>query len=69
LWSDRLLAHLIGNAPELHFVQEVFYDDIQRLYYDMDDMHTLTLKIKEDIEFQSGLIVKLLSWEFFMSKN
>jgi hypothetical protein len=28
-------------------------------------MNTLTLKIKEDIEFQRGIIVKLLSWKFF----
>jgi hypothetical protein len=26
---------------------------------------TLTLNIKEDIKFQRGLIVKLLSWKFF----
>jgi hypothetical protein len=29
----------------------VLHSDLQRLYYDLDDTHTLTLKIKEDIEF------------------
>jgi hypothetical protein len=61
LWSDMLLAHLIANPSELHFGQEVFHDDLQRLDYDLDDIHTQTLKIKEDIEFPRGLIVKLLS--------
>jgi hypothetical protein len=46
-----MLATLIANAPELHFVQEAFHDNLQGLYYDIGDMHTLTLKIKEDIEF------------------
>jgi hypothetical protein len=59
LWSDRLLVHLIAIAPELHFGQEVFHGDLQGLYYDLGDMHTLTLKIKEDIEFQIGTNVKL----------
>jgi hypothetical protein len=25
LWSDRLIATLIANAPELHFGQEAFH--------------------------------------------
>jgi hypothetical protein len=29
------------------------------LDYDLGDMYTLTPKIKEDIEFQRGIIVKL----------
>jgi hypothetical protein len=49
LWSDRQIAHLVAIVPELHFGQEVFHGDLQRLYYYMGDMHTLTLKIKEDI--------------------
>jgi hypothetical protein len=49
-----ILAHLIENASELHFRQEVFHDDLQILEYDVGDMHTLTLKIKEDIEFKKG---------------
>jgi hypothetical protein len=50
---------LISKAPELHFRQGVLHDDLQRLYYDLGDMHTPTLKIKENMEFQKGLIVKL----------
>jgi hypothetical protein len=64
LWSDRLLAHLIAIAPELHFGQEVFHGDLQRLDYDLGDMHTLTLKSKEDIEFQIGMNVKLNPGKF-----
>jgi hypothetical protein len=60
LWSDMLIEILISNAPELHFWKGVLQGDLQRLDYDLGDMHTLTLKIKEDIEFQRGLIVKLL---------
>jgi hypothetical protein len=37
----------------------VFYCDLQGLDYDLGDMHTLTPQIKEGIEFQSGIIVKL----------
>jgi hypothetical protein len=37
----------------------VLYGDLQRLDYDLGDMHTLTLKIKKDIEFQKGINVKL----------
>jgi hypothetical protein len=59
LWSDRLLEYLIANAPDFHFRQEVFHGYLQGLYYDQGYMHTLTLKIKEDVEFQTGLIVKL----------
>jgi hypothetical protein len=47
LWSDRL-----------HFGQ-VLHCDLQTLDYDMGDMHTLTPQIKEGIEFQRGIIVKL----------
>jgi hypothetical protein len=64
LWSDRLHAHLIPISPELHFGQEVFHGDLQRLYYDMGDVHTLTLKIKENIEFQRGMNVKLNTEKF-----
>jgi hypothetical protein len=54
-------VNLIPKAPELHLLQGVLHGDLQRLYYDLGDMNTPTLKIKEDIEFQMGLIVKLLS--------
>jgi hypothetical protein len=59
LQSDRLLATLITNAPKLHFGKEVFHGNLQRLDYDLSGIHTLTLKIKEDIEFQRGMNVKL----------
>jgi hypothetical protein len=42
LWSNRLIATLIAIAPGLHFGQEVPHGDLQRLYYDLNDMHTLT---------------------------
>jgi hypothetical protein len=59
LWSDRLIEILISNAPELHFGQGLLHGDLQTLDYYMGDIYTLTTKIKEDIEFQIGLIVKL----------
>jgi hypothetical protein len=64
LWSDRLIASLIAIAPEIHFGPEVLHGDLQILYSDMGDMHTLTLKTKEDFEFQTELIVKL-NWRNF----
>jgi hypothetical protein len=59
LWSDRLIKIFIPNAQEIHFGQGLPHGDLQGLYYDMGDMHILTLNIKEDIEFQRGLIIKL----------
>jgi hypothetical protein len=59
LWLERLIASLIANAPKLHVEQEVLHGDLQRKYSDLGDIHTLTPKTKEDIEFQRGLIVKL----------
>jgi hypothetical protein len=59
LLSDRLIENLTPNAPELHFVQGLFHSDLQRLYYYMGDRYTLTPKIKEDIEFQREINVKL----------
>jgi hypothetical protein len=59
LWSYRLIEILIPNAPELHFRQELLHGDLQRLYYDLDNSYTLTSKIKEDIEFQREILVKL----------
>jgi hypothetical protein len=47
-----LIEILIPNASELHC-------GLQRLDYDLGDRYTLTPKIKEDIEFQIGIIVKL----------
>jgi hypothetical protein len=37
----------------------VLHGDLQILDYDLADMHTLTLKMKEDIKFQRGINVKL----------
>jgi hypothetical protein len=34
------------------------------LHYHLGGMHTLTLKIKEDIKFQRGINVKLNSGKF-----
>jgi hypothetical protein len=59
LWSDMLFKILIANSSKLHFGQGFLHGYLQRLNYDLADMHTLTLNIKEDIEFQRGLIVKL----------
>jgi hypothetical protein len=59
LGSDRLIEILIANPSKLQFRQEVLHGDLQRLYYDLANMNTLTLNIKEDIEFQSRKIVKL----------
>jgi hypothetical protein len=64
LWSDRLVAHQIANAPEFHFAQEVFHGELQGLDYDLDDTHTLTPHIKQDIEFQRGINVKLKPGKF-----
>jgi hypothetical protein len=51
LWSETLITTLIVNATELNFGQEVPHGDLQRLDYDLGDIHILNLKIKEDIEF------------------
>jgi hypothetical protein len=51
LWSDRLIEVLIANPSKLHFGQEVLCGDLQILYSDLGDMHTLTPQINEDIEF------------------
>jgi hypothetical protein len=61
-------VNLIPKVPELHFGQGVLHGDLQRLDYDLGDMNTPTPKIKEDILFQIGLIVKLLSY-FPKSEN
>jgi hypothetical protein len=62
-------VNLIPKAPELHFGQGVLHGDLQRLYYDLVDMYTLTPKIKEDIEFQRGIVVKLKPGNFPESGN
>jgi hypothetical protein len=69
LWSGRLIEILIPNAPELHFEQGLLHGDIQILDYDLGDMYTLTLKIKEDIEFQMGININLNSGNFSKFRN
>ncbi len=58
-WSDRLVKTPVANPSKLHFGQEVLHCYIQRLDYDLDDIHILNPQIKEDIEFQRGINVKL----------
>jgi hypothetical protein len=59
LWSDMLIEILIANPSKLHFGQEMLHGDLQRLDYDLGDMDILIHQIKEDIEFQRGLVIKL----------
>jgi hypothetical protein len=59
LWSDKLIEILITNPSMLRFGQEVLHGYLSRLDYDMGDIRTLNLKIKEDIEFPKGINVKL----------
>jgi hypothetical protein len=59
LWSDMLIGILIVNPSKLHFGQDVLHGNLQRLDYDLGGIHILTLNIKEDIEFQRGIKIKL----------
>jgi hypothetical protein len=59
LQYDRLIEILIANPSKLHIGHEVLHGHLQRLDYDLGDRYTLTPKIKEYIEFQKGIIVKL----------
>jgi hypothetical protein len=59
LWSDRLIEIIIANPSKFRFGQEVLHGDLKRLNYDLGVMHTLNINIKEDIEFQRGINVKL----------
>jgi hypothetical protein len=68
LWLDRLFEILTANPSKLQFEQEVLQGDLQGLYYDLGNMNTLTLKIKEDIEFQRGKIIEL-KLKHFQSGN
>jgi hypothetical protein len=47
-----LIETRIAYAPELKPGQEVLYGDLRAFYYDLIDMHELTLKIQEVMEFQ-----------------
>jgi hypothetical protein len=67
LWSDKLIAILIKNPSKLHFGQEVLHVDLKGLGYELGDLDTLNPQIKEDIEFQRALVVKLSSGKFWLS--
>jgi hypothetical protein len=69
LWLDRLIKILIATPSKIDFRQEVFHADLQRMDHDLGDMHTLTLNIKEDIEFQKGINVKLNPVKFSIRLN
>jgi hypothetical protein len=56
--SHRLIATTIANSPELDFGQEVLHGDIQALDSGMVDIHKLSPKIQDVLEFQIYLIVK-----------
>jgi hypothetical protein len=51
LWSDRLLAHLIANPSKLKYGQEIIHGDLQRLDYDLGDLHAPYPNIEEYMEF------------------
>jgi hypothetical protein len=59
LWSDRLIEIHIADISKLHFGLDALHSDLQILYYDLGDVHTLTSQIKEDMKFQRGISVKL----------
>jgi hypothetical protein len=52
--SHRLVATTIANPPEINFGHEELHDDPQTLQYHLGDMHKLTPKIQEVIEFQNS---------------
>jgi hypothetical protein len=62
-------VNLIPKAPKVHFGQGVLHGDLKRLDYNLDDMNTPNPKMNEDIEFQRRLIIKLLSWNFFVKSE
>jgi hypothetical protein len=64
LWSDRIIEILTANASKLHIGEEVLHGDLQGFHYDLGDLDTRNPQIKEDIEFQIGLVVKLSSGKF-----
>jgi hypothetical protein len=58
--SHRLIGTTIANPPELNFGQEVLHGDLHCLIYVLANMHELTPKIQEGMDFQIWLIVKLI---------
>jgi hypothetical protein len=67
LLSDMLIETLVANPSELYFGQEVLYCDIQRLYYELNDMYIPYPNIEEDMEFIKVLIVNKKLEENFSS--
>jgi hypothetical protein len=47
----------------------MLHGDLKRLDYDLGAMGTLTPQIKDDIEFQRGLVIKLNPGKFSKSEN
>jgi hypothetical protein len=64
LSSNRLIATLIANPPDLLLEQEMIHSDVKTMHYDLDDMHKPTSRIEEYIEFQRWLIIKLNRGKF-----
>jgi hypothetical protein len=58
LSSDRLVATLIANPPDLLLEEEVIHSDLETLHYDLGDMYKPTPEMEEDIGFQKEIIVK-----------
>jgi hypothetical protein len=56
-----LIATIFPNQSELLFGQGVLHGDLQCSHYQLVYIHKLTPKIKEVMEFQKWLIVKLIS--------
>jgi hypothetical protein len=51
-------VHPNANPTLPNIRQGVIQDDLQTFLFHMSDMHTLTLKIEKDMEFQRGLVLK-----------
>jgi hypothetical protein len=47
-----------ANPPLPKFGQGVIQGGLKTLLFHLKDIHTLILKIEEDIEFQRGLTIK-----------
>jgi hypothetical protein len=59
-WILRYLVLATANPPLSKIRQGVIQGALSWLVFHLDDMHTLTLKIEGDIEFQIGL--SLQNW-------
>jgi hypothetical protein len=52
------------NPPELKLRQGVLHGGLYPLHSDLVDMHNLTPNVKEVMEFQGGINVKLIPKNF-----